>query len=74
MKNFSACLWLCFLQTRANSEQAFEAKHNRNRQVASAIFQRGFNFLLTFIAAVFELCDLVRRVAIRKAAGGNFTN
>ena len=40
MKNFSPRLRLLLPETRANPEQSFQAKHYRDRQIASSFFQR----------------------------------
>src|SRR5690349_19341193 len=74
MKNFRARLWLRFLQTRPNAEQSLETQYDRDRQIATGIAQRRLYLLLALVSVMFELRDLPRRIAIRKAAPGDLAH
>jgi hypothetical protein len=48
VKNFSARLRFCFLQTCASTEQPFETKHDGNWNLAARLFQALLHLLLDF--------------------------
>jgi hypothetical protein len=74
MKNFRARLRFCFLQTRANPDQSFQTKYNRDRQIATSFIQRASYLLLAFVTTPLQLRDLPREIAVSKTAFGNLAH